>query len=100
MEQLGVGAFDRATVYRILADLAAAGLVRKMDLGDHVWRFELQDECRQVTPDHAHFLCGGCGDVTCLPPIEIRSVTGALPAVLLGAEIQLKVMGTCARCTG
>src|SRR4051812_24845920 len=33
--------FDRATVYRNLIDLVKKGLVRRADLGDHVWRFEL-----------------------------------------------------------
>ena len=99
MEQLG-GAFDRASVYRILSDLAEAGLLRRMDLGDKVWRYELQDDCREVSEDHAHFLCEACGTVSCLPPLELRAKAGNLPAVLRGAELRLKVTGRCASCVG
>lgn len=90
---------DRATVYRILADLSEAGILRRMDLGDHVWRFEFLDGCRSISDDHAHFLCEACQQVTCLPPLEVRAVSGALPQVLRGAEIRLEVRGRCAECT-
>ena len=33
--------WDRATIYRNLTDLTEAGLLRRTDMGDHVWRFEL-----------------------------------------------------------
>lgn len=90
---------DRATVYRILADLTDVGLLRRMDLGDHVWRYELRDACRQVADDHAHFLCEDCGVVSCLPPLELRAAGGrTLPDVLRGASIRLKVTGLCAAC--
>ncbi|MEZ6048415.1 MAG: transcriptional repressor [Planctomycetaceae bacterium] len=32
--------FDKATVFRNLVDMAEAGLLRRIELGDHVWRFE------------------------------------------------------------
>lgn len=96
MERLGD--FDRATVYRILSDLFQAGLLRRMDLGDHIWRFELLDTCRTVRDDHAHFLCTACGEVTCLPELELRATRGPLPAALQGAEITLRVSGRCAEC--
>jgi Fur family ferric uptake transcriptional regulator len=100
MELLGEGRFDRGTVYRILADLAEANILRRMDLGDKVWRFELIDQCRTVADDHAHFLCVACSRVTCLPEMELRTVQGGpLPVVLRGAEIHLKVTGRCGVCT-
>lgn len=98
MARLGASGFDRATVYRILSDLADIGLLRRMDLGDHIWRFELDDSCRDVPEDHAHFLCEGCGEVTCLPTVELRTPQGALPAALVGARLTLKVSGLCGRC--
>ncbi len=98
MDDLGVGAFDRATVFRILSDLSEQGLLRRMDLGDRVWRFELLDACRAVADDHAHFLCEDCGAVSCLPPLELRAVQGPLPIELQGAEIKLRVSGRCADC--
>lgn len=98
MRRLGADAFDRASVYRILSDLTESGLLRRMDLGDHIWRYELQDACRAIDDDHAHFLCEQCGTVSCLPPLELRAKAGRLPAVLQGAEIHLKVTGRCAEC--
>jgi Fur family ferric uptake transcriptional regulator len=96
--KLGEGAPDTATLYRVLADLTARGLLRRMDLGDHVWRFELVDDRRDVTPDHPHFLCDGCGVVACLPPLQLTPTLGALPALLHGAQLHLRVSGRCATC--
>jgi Fur family ferric uptake transcriptional regulator len=98
MDQISEGGFDRATVFRILADLAEVGLLRRMDLGDHVWRYELMDACRSVEADHPHFLCEGCGAVACLPPLELRATTGPLPALLAGAALHLRVTGRCGPC--
>lgn len=98
MVHLGPGGFDGATVYRVLADLSEIGLLRRMDLGDHVWRFELDDPCRAVRADHAHFLCDGCGDVTCLPELEVRPRQGPLPEALRGAQLSLQLSGRCSRC--
>ena len=39
-DRLATEAWDRATIYRNLTDLAESGLVRRTDVGDHVWRFE------------------------------------------------------------
>lgn len=101
MRLLGAQNLDRATVYRILADLAEATLLRRMDLGDKVWRYELLDRCRTIADDHAHFLCVSCDQVTCLPELELRPVGGGvLPAELQGAEIHLKVTGRCGDCAG
>ena len=98
METLPTGAYDKATIWRILSDLADEGVLRRMDLGDRVWRYELLDACRSVADDHAHFLCESCGTVSCLPPLEIRAQQGKLPTVLQGAAIRVKVTGTCADC--
>lgn len=98
MEVLPTGGFDKATVWRILADLADNGVLRRMDLGDRIWRYELLDACRSIADDHAHFLCEACGVVSCLPPLEIRAQQGQLPQVLQGADIRVKVTGTCSDC--
>ena len=90
---------DRATVYRILADLCSKGLLRRMDLGDHIWRFELADRCGWQTNNHAHFLCDDCGVVTCLPELEIQPANnGVLPARLVGAQLHLRLSGRCGEC--
>ncbi|HCH65986.1 MAG TPA: transcriptional repressor [Deltaproteobacteria bacterium] len=99
MEALGEASFDRASVYRILADLTAADLLRRMDLGDKVWRYELLSHVDREADDHAHFLCVLCKQITCLPEVELRPVRGGvLPPELTGAEIHLKVTGRCGVC--
>ena len=98
MGLLSAGLYDKASVWRVLSDLAGVGIVRRMDLGDRVWRYELHDACRTVTDDHPHFLCETCGEVTCLPPLEVRSKDGSLPKVLLDADFHIRVSGQCAGC--
>ena len=69
-----------------------------MDLGDRVWRYELRGACRSDTDDHPHFLCEGCGNVSCLPALEVRAKNGAMPEALLGADFRVRVTGRCATC--
>src|SRR5690606_18211927 len=60
--------FDRTTIYRNLTDLTEAGLARRTDLGDHIWRFELLRGGHGHHDDHhVHFTCTDCGTVECLP---------------------------------
>jgi Fur family ferric uptake transcriptional regulator len=81
---------DASTVYRNLVDLESAGLVHRLDVGDHTWRFELKRE-----GDHAHFVCGSCGNVECLPEasVSVKGIPGRVGRV---AEVLLK--GSCADC--
>jgi len=69
-----------------------------MDLGDRVWRYELLDSCRLVEDDHSHLLCEDCGDVSCLPSLEVRGPDGTIPAALRGADFRIRVMGRCIDC--
>ena len=102
MGQLGKDHVERATAYRILSNLADAGLLRRMDLGDKIWRYELINPCcRTIRDDHAHFLCMDCKQVTCLPELELHPVAGGhLPAELRGAELHLRITGRCSTCMG
>ena len=93
------GRFDRASVWRVLTDLSGVGIVRRMDLGDRVWRYELHDGCHAVADEHPHFLCESCNEVTCLPPLELRSVDGTLPQKLQEATFRIRISGTCAKCS-
>lgn len=65
--------FDRATIYRNLTELTEAKLVSRVELGDHVWRFEVRRESRpgRHGEDHPHFLCTSCGEVSCLDDVEV-----------------------------
>jgi Fur family ferric uptake transcriptional regulator len=92
------GVFDPASLWRSLAELSEKGVLRRLDLGDRVWRYELVDACRSINPDHAHFLCDDCGVVRCLPPVRLVARQGGLPALLQGAQLKLRVSGRCAQC--
>ncbi len=98
MAALSAGRFDKASVWRILSELADKAILRRMDLGDRVWRYELLDTCRQIEADHAHFLCNTCKDVSCLPPLEIRTRSGELPMSLKEANFKVRIEGTCGAC--
>src|SRR3569623_1671433 len=64
-DRLATQAWDRATIYRNLTDLAEAGLVRRTDVGDHVWRFEAVKDAHEPGA-HPHFVCTECGAVEVL----------------------------------
>jgi Fur family ferric uptake transcriptional regulator len=87
--------WDRATLYRNLVDLTEVGLLRRVDLGDHVWRFELTSVPDQPghEADHPHFLCTSCGDVTCLPEVRFA---GALPT---SRPVSIQLRGICEQCS-
>jgi Fur family ferric uptake transcriptional regulator len=93
--------WDRATIYRNLTDLTDAGLLRRTDVGDHVWRFELRSDDGGAHEDnkHPHFVCDECGDVQCLPEemVELHSSRGA-PKALKGREVEIQLKGRCERC--
>jgi Fur family ferric uptake transcriptional regulator len=91
--------FDRATVYRNLMDLTEAGLVRRSDLGDHVWRFELASETHKHDESHAHFVCAACGAVECLPASSVQLSPGqGAPRALNNSDLQIQVRGLCDSC--
>jgi Fur family ferric uptake transcriptional regulator len=102
-DRLAQSEFDRATIYRNLTDLADAGLVRRHDLGDRLWRYELADRPHDEHADddahHPHFVCTACGGVECLPDgaIVVTPVKGA-PRALKGGAIEIQVRGTCNAC--
>lgn len=65
--------FDRATIYRNLTELTEAGILSRIELGDHVWRFELRGEGHGQPHDerHPHFVCTSCGEVSCLDDVTV-----------------------------
>lgn len=100
-EALAPDGWDRATIYRNLIDLTEAGLLRRTDVGDHVWRFEVKGEPGDAHGNevHPHFVCDACGDVTCLPEeiIEVHATRGA-PRSLRGGDVEIQVKGRCDNC--
>ena len=102
-DKLEDAAFDRATIYRNLVDLAEVGLARRADLGDHLWRFELadreHDDHGKTDTAHPHFVCTECGTVECLPDgaVTVAAVKGT-PRALKKARVEVQVRGTCNDC--
>jgi Fur family transcriptional regulator, ferric uptake regulator len=93
--------WDRATLYRNLIDLVNAGLARKVELGDRVWRFDggITRERHDATL-HPHFVCTLCGNVECLPEVTISaSLVGKLPRAVVAREVEVQVRGVCDTCT-
>jgi Fur family ferric uptake transcriptional regulator len=90
--------FDKSTLYRCLVELADAGLLTRLDAGDHAWRFEIR-HAEHANGDHPHFVCIDCGKVTCLPDIEVKiaSLKGAKQAGL-GDVTEVFLKGHCKEC--
>ena len=64
--------FDRATIYRNLTELTEAALAARVELGDHVWRFEAKRAGGgHKGDDHPHFVCTTCGEVSCLDDVQV-----------------------------
>lgn len=86
---------EKSTVFRALTDLTEAKLLRKMELGDHVWRFETtQDKTEHASTPHPHLLCVDCGDVECLDDDQVQ--LQASQAVGPIEDVLLK--GHCKKC--
>ena len=99
-DRLASQAWDRATIYRNLTDLAEAGLARRTDVGDHVWRFEAASSRHGEA--HPHFVCTACGAIECLPEIELairRARSGRPPRSVRRRQVEVHVRGLCDACS-
>jgi len=95
-ESLVSQGFDKSTIYRSLVEFADAGLAARLDLGDHVWRFELLEQ-NQTQPEHAHFMCVDCGKVECVTDMKVRLV--AAPKTTASRSVtEVLLKGTCGEC--
>ncbi len=105
VEALSAHGFDRATLYRNLIDLTEAGLLRRIDFGDHTWRFE-RGAAGGAAPHavardqvHPHFVCVGCGALTCLPNVDVRiSPRAGSPRPPIADVSQVLIQGRCSAC--
>jgi Fur family ferric uptake transcriptional regulator len=107
--------FDRATIYRNLTELTEAKLAARVELGDHVWRFEAKRAGGgHRGDDHPHFVCTGCGEVSCLEDVQVaitprssgtkpRSTgrgdpAAAVAAARIGSVTEILLKGRCEQC--
>ena len=101
-QELENAGFDRATIYRNLLDLTDAGLLRRSDLGDHVWRFEAIDPLHAESEEQPpHFVCVQCGTVTCLPngAIRVQPPRSAPRALRKKRGVEIQLRGMCDSCS-
>jgi len=94
LQDLGV---DKATVFRNLNDMATAGLLRRTELGDRVWRFELVAEDESHGSAHPHFVCVDCGTVSCMDEIKLTAGSMRLSQEF-GEVTEILLRGHCNDC--
>ena len=95
-DRLETQAWDRATIYRNLTDLVEVGLLRRTDVGDHVWRFEAIGA--HASARHPHFVCTECGAVECLPELELAMRRTKAPRALRQRQVEVQVRGLWDAC--
>jgi len=92
LEHLGV---DKATAFRNLSDMTDAGLLRRTELGDHVYRFEAIDE--EHGPNHPHFVCVDCGTVSCMDDVKLTAGSKR-QSDAIGEVMEILFRGHCNDC--
>lgn len=102
-DDLEARGFDKATIYRSLVELAEVGLLSRMELGDHVWRYELRAEkpADEHAPgaEHLHFVCTDCGKIECLDGVTVDSALApAIKRATGGTINDVLLKGTCRKC--
>jgi Fur family transcriptional regulator, ferric uptake regulator len=92
----------QSSVYRNLAVLEQAGVVRRIVTGEDFARFELAED---LSEHHHHLVCSNCGSVedVALPPTLERRMENTLTEVTASAGFipaahRLDVIGTCHQC--
>lgn len=91
--------FDRTTIYRSLIELAEAGLLSRLELGDHVWRYELRGEDDSADRDHLHFVCVDCGTIECLTGTTVEAALApAVKHIAAGTISDVLLKGHCRKC--
>ncbi len=98
VEKLAAKDMDRATIFRNLNDLTEAGLLSRIDVGDHTWRFEIKNQ-ENNNASHPHFVCTDCGDVSCLPAANVH--VSHFPSAInnkIGNISEILLKGHCEDC--
>jgi len=110
-EALASLGFDRATIYRNLTELTEKKLLSRVELGDHVWRFEIKRPGTHGAPgeEHPHFLCTTCGEISCLDDVRVAitpkprrqaapSATRATRPTRIHSVTEVLLKGRCEDC--
>ena len=95
--RLDASGVDKATAFRNLNDMTDAGLLRRTELGDHVYRFEeIRAEEKDHDP-HPHFLCVLCGSVSCLDNVKLTAGSRRASEEI-GEVTEILLRGRCNDC--
>jgi Fur family ferric uptake transcriptional regulator len=87
--------WDATTLYRNLTDIVRVGLARRVDLGDHVWRYHRMGAEHQG--EHPHFTCVECGETQCLPALQ-WTAGGNAPRAVAAMDVDVQLRGVCDHC--
>ena len=88
---------DKATVFRNLNDMVTANLLRRSELGDHAWRFEIIVGGKQDHAPHPHFVCVDCGTVACMEEVELTNKSKSASSGF-GQITEILLRGHCHDC--
>ncbi len=93
----GVGS---ATVYANLKAMSSVGLLRRLDLGDHIWRYELAPSGKdKPNRERLLFLCSKCGRVSRLAGSTVNLALGSrAPRSAREGRFELQLRGLCDDC--
>ena len=99
VESLAEFGFDQSTLFRCLNEIADAGLVSRLDLGDQTRRFELRRTSGGVEVTHPHFMCIDCGELTCMEGFSVQITPSRGPRRdKLGTISEILIRGHCGNC--
>lgn len=99
VESLTEFGFDQSTLYRCLNEIADAGLLTRLDLGDQTRRFELRKTDGNVEFTHPHFMCVDCGQLTCMNDFSVQITPSRGPRRdKLGTITEILIRGHCGNC--
>lgn len=84
--------YERTTFYRSIQTMIQAGLIRKIVVDNTLVMYALRDK-----PDHAHFFCDSCRQLTCLE--DVHPGPYRLPAGYQTRESEVIIRGLCRVCT-
>ncbi len=91
--------FDQSTLFRCLNEMAHAGLLSRLDLGDHTRRFELKKSSDGAEFPHAHFMCVDCGELQCMDDYSLQITPSRGPRRdNLGTITEIMIRGHCGQC--
>ena len=91
--------FDQSTLFRCLNELADAGLVARLDLGDQLRRFEFRENPGESEFTHPHFMCVDCGELSCMNEFTVSiSPSRGARREKLGTITEVLVRGHCGDC--